>query len=120
MVVITVCIALSFSVRHGKHQLCLGGCQEGWCVFTLVLLALISSALTKKSSLFTCAQALTLVATEGVSKPPEAADPALRNTENHVSVVVYCGAALCDQRHVTLLPPPVSVFLLELSVCIGL
>ncbi len=46
-------------------------------------------------------------ATEGVSKPPEATDPKLQNTVNHVSVVVYCRGALCDQRHVTLLPSSV-------------
>lgn len=44
-----------------------------------------------KSSLFTCAEALNLVATEGVSNPPEATDPALQNTVNHVSVFIVGG-----------------------------
>lgn len=56
-------------------------------------------------------------ATEGVSQPPQATDLAQQNTVNHVSGVVYCRGALCDQCHVTPLPPPASVFLLELSVC---
>lgn len=34
-------------------------------------------------------------ATEGVSKPPEATDPTLQNTVNHVSVVVYCRGEHC-------------------------
>lgn len=34
------------------------------------------------------------------------------------SCLLCCVGALRDQRHVTLLPPPATVFLLELSVCI--
>lgn len=34
------------------------------------------------------------------------------------SCLLFCVGTLRDQRHVTLLPPPATVFLLELSVCI--
>lgn len=63
-------------------------------------------------------------ATEGVSKPPGAIDLTLQNTVNHVTVVVYCrvcvlGGALCDRRHVTLLPPLQPQCFYWSSVCVS-
>lgn len=47
-------------------------------------------------------------------------NPTLQNRVSHMSIVVFLQyrGALHVQSHVTLLPPPVTVFLLGLSVCI--